>query len=435
MRPSRRSDFRHATRSYLLALIIGACLGQSSLSAGVKSAFSFEESGAANNWFSVNDSVMGGISEGGFSITDENTLRFAGKLSLDNNGGFASIRSKDVPIELADASGIIVNARGDGRTYWVGLREANQRGASSFRAYLPTVKGELKSILIPLSDFKYQTFGRTLPSDPLNPTAVRSIGFTIADKKAGDFELEIESIEIAFGDTVAHPSTTGTIADVASQAGSFETLLVAATKAGLVGALNSAGPLTVFAPTDEAFAALPEGTISTLLKPENKQQLADILKLHVVAGRVTLADALKAGEAPSLQGDTLAIAFQNGSVRVGEAKLVTADISATNGLIHVIDQVLLPVPPANEPLTPQGLIHLALERGVLQFNHGNPAACAAIYEVTAESLRADSRLSEEIRDDLTAVLKRANASHSASDRAWSLRHALDRALQATHDKM
>ncbi|MDP4645281.1 MAG: CIA30 family protein [Opitutales bacterium] len=417
-------------------MFICAWLGQSALSAEVKTAFSFEEPTAAKEWFSVNDGVMGGISKGNFKVTKENTLLFNGELSLENNGGFASIRSKDVKIDLAGASGIIVNARGDGRTYWVGLREAKQRGASSFRAYLPTVKGELKSIRIPLADFKYQTFGRSLPLRPLNPLAVSSIGFTIADKKAGNFQLEIESIEIAYSDdALAQPATSGTIADVASQAGNFKTLLAAAQQAGLVDALNSEGPLTFFAPTDEAFAALPEGTISTLLKPENKQQLANILKYHVIAGRVSLADALKAGQAPTLEGNTLKVAFQNGSVRVGEAKLVTADITASNGVIHVIDQVLLPPPPANPPLSSVALIHLAIERGVAQFNSGNPAACADIYEITVQALRTDSRLSEKTRDELTAEMKKAGASNSESDKAWILRYALDRALQSIHASM
>lgn len=420
----------HNSRKWLLPISICVWLGYSTLSAEVKTAFTFEKPEVANNWFSVNDSVMGGISKGGFEVTDANTLLFTGTLSLENNGGFASIRSNDLEIDLNGASAIIVNARGDGRTYWVGLREAKQRGASSFRAYLPTVKGESKSIRIPLADFKYQTFGRSLPLRPLNPLAVSSIGFTIADKKAGVFQLEIESIEIDYSDGgSSNKSSGGTIVDVASQAGNFKTLLAAAQKAGLVDALSSDGPLTIFAPTDEAFDALPEGTISALLKPENKQKLADILKYHVVAGRVSLADALKAEQAPTLQGDALKVAFQNGSIRVGEAKLVTADIAASNGLIHVIDQVLLPPVPDNQALKPEALIHLAFERGVPQFNSGNPAACAAIYEITVEALRADSRLSEKTRNELSASIIKATASNSTSDKAWILRYALDRALQ------
>lgn len=419
-------------QNLLLTLLMGIMLGHSAMTAKTKTAFDFQNERASKSWFSVNDGVMGGISKGGFKITDDATLLFTGELSLENNGGFASIRSQDVDINLKGATAIIVNARGDGRTYWVGLREANQRGASSFRAYMPTVDGELKSVRIPLSDFKYQTFGRSLPMRPLNPMAVESIGFTIADKNPGDFQLEIISIEIDYGNT---PPRGSTLVDIASDAGNFETLLAAAKKAGLVGALSGDGPLTVFAPTDEAFAALPEGTVSSLLKPENKQQLADILKYHVIAGQVSLADALKAEKALTLQGEQVTIAFKDGSVRIGGAKLVTADITASNGIIHVIDQVLLPPAPDTDPLSPDALISLAIERGVPQFNEGNAKACADIYEITVEALRTHPDVPNKTKDDLAKTMAKVKASDSPHANAWTLRYALDRALHNMASRM
>lgn len=134
----------------------------------------------------------------------------------------------------------------------------------------------------------------------------------------------------------------GDIVAVASGAGQFKTLLAAATAAGLVPTLKSPGPFTVFAPTDAAFAALPAGTVETLLKPENKAQLASILTYHVVAGR-TLSPALAGKQltVTTVQGGTLAIDGRNG-VTVNGAKVVAADVAASNGVIHVIDKVLLP---------------------------------------------------------------------------------------------
>jgi len=134
----------------------------------------------------------------------------------------------------------------------------------------------------------------------------------------------------------------GDIVAVASGAGQFKTLLAAATAAGLVPTLQSAGPFTVFAPTDAAFAALPAGTVETLLKPENRKQLTSVLTYHVVAGR-TLSSALvgKQVSVASVQGASLAIDGRNG-VTVNGAKVVSADIAAANGVIHVIDKVLLP---------------------------------------------------------------------------------------------
>jgi transforming growth factor-beta-induced protein len=142
-------------------------------------------------------------------------------------------------------------------------------------------------------------------------------------------------------DSVLMPATE-TIPGVAKEAGQFNTLLAAAKAAGLVDALSGEGPLTLFAPTDEAFAKLPEGTVESLLKPENKQKLADILKYHVVSGRIYSEDALAAKQAKTLQGSAVAISAKQGTARVNEAKLLKTDIDASNGVIHVIDSVLLP---------------------------------------------------------------------------------------------
>jgi uncharacterized surface protein with fasciclin (FAS1) repeats len=131
------------------------------------------------------------------------------------------------------------------------------------------------------------------------------------------------------------------IVDTAAAAGSFETLIAAATAAGLVDALKGDGPLTVFAPTDAAFAALPEGTVENLLKPENKDQLAAILTYHVVAGKVMSGDLTDDMTAATLQGSDITIDLDNG-VMVNDASVVTADIETSNGVIHVIDKVILP---------------------------------------------------------------------------------------------
>ena len=132
------------------------------------------------------------------------------------------------------------------------------------------------------------------------------------------------------------------IVDTAVAAGSFKTLVAAVTAAGLVDTLKGAGPFTVFAPSDEAFGKLPEGTVANLLKPENKAKLTAILTLHVMAGKVMAADVAGKKLSPaSVQGEQLHVDGTNG-VTVNGAKVVTADIACTNGVIHVIDAVLLP---------------------------------------------------------------------------------------------
>jgi uncharacterized surface protein with fasciclin (FAS1) repeats len=135
------------------------------------------------------------------------------------------------------------------------------------------------------------------------------------------------------------------IVDTAVANGSFKTLAAALEAAGLVETLKGAGPFTVFAPTDAAFAKLPAGTVENLLKPENKDQLRRVLTYHVVSGKVGSADVTKMRSAKAVSGDTISVAVKDGKVMINNATVVTADVGASNGVIHVIDTVILP--PAN----------------------------------------------------------------------------------------
>ena len=132
------------------------------------------------------------------------------------------------------------------------------------------------------------------------------------------------------------------IVETAMAAGSFQTLAQALKAADLVDTLKGQGPFTVFAPTDEAFAKLPAGTLNDLLKAENKQKLQRILSYHVVPSRVSSADVAKLRTAKSVSGDTIDITANGGTVRVDNARVVKTDIAASNGVIHVIDTVIIP---------------------------------------------------------------------------------------------
>ena len=131
------------------------------------------------------------------------------------------------------------------------------------------------------------------------------------------------------------------IVDTAAANADFSTLVAAVKAAGLVETLKGEGPFTVFAPTNEAFAALPAGTVEDLLKPENKEKLVEILTYHVVPGKVMAAD-VKAGEVPTVQGGKATIKIEGETVMIDEAKVTKTDIAASNGVIHVIDKVLMP---------------------------------------------------------------------------------------------
>ncbi|MEZ9449920.1 fasciclin domain-containing protein [Vibrio splendidus] len=132
------------------------------------------------------------------------------------------------------------------------------------------------------------------------------------------------------------------IVDVAAENGSFNTLVAAVKAADLVDTLKGEGPFTVLAPTDEAFATLPEGTVDMLLKPENKDKLVAVLTYHVIPGKIMAAEVMKLNSAVTVQGSAVMIAIDDGNVMIDNAKVIMPDVEASNGVIHVIDAVLLP---------------------------------------------------------------------------------------------
>jgi len=154
----------------------------------------------------------------------------------------------------------------------------------------------------------------------------------------------LQSMIIAGALALSLAASTAKAADIVDTAvaGKFNTLVAAVKAAGLVDTLKGEGPFTVFAPTDEAFAKLPAGTVESLLKPENKSKLQSILTYHVVPGKVMANDVVKLDSAKTVQGQSVSIRTTDGGVLVNGAKVVKADIETSNGVIHVIDTVILP---------------------------------------------------------------------------------------------
>ena len=174
-------------------------------------------------------------------------------------------------------------------------------------------------------------------------TLVAGLALTVTAGSMLIASPDTRSVDVTIGPVTAVPSASATdedIVEVAAQAGTFETLLAAAKAAGLVETLKGDGPLTVFAPTDDAFAALPEGTVPALLEDEEK--LRAVLTYHVVAGKVTAEQVVKLDRAETVNGQSLRIRVDDGTVRVNDAKVLKADVMASNGVIHVIDRVLIP---------------------------------------------------------------------------------------------
>jgi len=219
----------------------------------------------------------------------------------------------------------------------------------------------------------------------------------------------------------ARQSNHDTIVDIAAGNDQFSTLVAAVKAAGLVDTLNGDGPFTVFAPTNDAFAALPSGTVDNLLKPENRDQLISILTYHVVPGRIEVSDLLAASSAETVNGQSVPV-----GLRVGNANVIATDIEASNGIIHVIDTVLLPEAPTSAKA--MRMIDGAIQRGAALYNDGQAAACAAVYEVAASALLMyDEELPREARMALRAAMQDSARMHDADDRAWAMRRGLDRA--------
>ena len=152
----------------------------------------------ASGWNAVNDGVMGGRSVGKLKTTDGGTMRFYGMLSLENNGGFASVRSGQLNIEMQPEDGFRVRLKGDGRTYIFNLYPKTRRMAFSYRAALPTVAGEWTEVVVPLKSFTPTSFGRRVQNNrPLAPDQISRIGFMLSDKKPGSFALDIEWVKVS----------------------------------------------------------------------------------------------------------------------------------------------------------------------------------------------------------------------------------------------
>lgn len=232
-------------------------------------------------------------------------------------------------------------------------------------------------------------------------------------------------------DNVILPSSDN-LATVAEKAGSFKTLIAAAKAAGLVGALTGDTALTVFAPTDEAFAALPAGTVESLLKPENKDKLAAILKYHVVAGRVYSEDALAARKAATLQGAEVKISVDGGKAKVNQANLVATDIDASNGVIHVIDAVILP-PQDNKVGAAEArtMIEHAIAKGARLYNSGDHHATAELYKTTMSELIANvDQMPEEVMSNFNKVMVSVEHTTCATTNSWTLRRGLEHAYSS-----
>ncbi len=254
-------------------------------------------------------------------------------------------------LAAAEAAGLVDALKGDGPiTVFAPSDEAFAKlGDAKIKELLkPENKAVLASILtyhVVPGDLKAKKVTKADALDTLNgqrvDITVNDNGAFIDGAKIVATDIKASNGTVHVIDSVILPSSSDIVA-TAVEAGSFNTLAAALKAAGLLEALQSDGPFTVFAPTDEAFAALPEGTVESLLMPENKDKLTAVLKYHVVPGRVFSDTAAKGATVDTLQGQSITTRSEDGKIYVNDAQVVSADIDTSNGVIHVINKVILP---------------------------------------------------------------------------------------------
>ncbi len=223
------------------------------------------------------------------------------------------------------------------------------------------------------------------------------------------------------------------IVDTAVGAGSFKTLVAAVKAAGLVDTLKGDGPFTVFAPTDAAFGKLSKCTLDSLLKPENKHKLAAILTYHVVPGKVKAKKAAKLDSAKTVNGAEITIKPSGKSLMINNAKVVKADIKTSNGIIHVIDTVLIPEAKKVAGNT-NHIIKQAIHEGVPMFNSGHHAQTAALYMKAGKEIlgQCSSSVCPASAKTIKTALHKASAEHCPTSQAWIMRKAFDHVLASAN---
>ncbi|MFN3242123.1 MAG: CIA30 family protein [Planctomycetota bacterium] len=551
--------------------------------AAAAQSFRLDFQDGVGSWSTVLDGVMGGRSTGRVTQPEAGVLRFTGRLSLENNGGFSQMRTAVARGALAGAEGIELDVRGDGRSYKFDIRQSTVRMmAGAYQQEFATKDGEWTRVRLPLTGFTLYSFGRKVRrAPPLDASKIESLGITLADKKAGSFALEVRSIA-AYGadaspgdggdaagsggddlasvarsagldtllrlveaaglplpqtpvtilaptdeafaaipreslrnllrpesretlrlilshhilpapqaagdllqrrtltslagqplavddvvrtvggaglvatdvrfdgglvhvvDTVLMPETRS-IAEVAAATPELATLVTAVTTAGLAEQLGpDNGPWTVFAPVDSAFARLPNGTLATLLEQGNRRQLTEILGLHVVPGRIAARDLLAKKQLTTLMGAPIELRLVDRKLQVGDATIVTTDVQAANGVVHLIDRVLTEPAGGGErgkdvrqlqPREPRAVdvsteamrvYEAAIRRGAGLWNDGNRDGCAAVYEVAILSMIAlgRDRLPAAVVEVLVEASQRGGR-QDAVQAAWTYRNALD----------
>lgn len=320
------------TRAFVIAVVFALC------SVSTAQPVNIEFDAGVAGWRTVLDGVMGGRSTGRVSQPEAGILRFSGELSLENNGGFSQTQTAVPEGSFKDAVGIEARVRGDGRTYQFDVRCSDVRMmAGSFQTKFETVAGEWVTVRMPFEQFRLFSFGRPVSNAPrLTPARVESIGVTLADKKPGAFQLDIDFVR-ALGSAEQVAPAGSDLATVAKSA-NLTTLLSLVEVSGLQ--LPVDGRVTIFAPTNEAFAAIPPEKVKFLTSAEGRATLRSILTHHVLPNALDSGALLQRRGVLALSGQNLPIDAER--LTIAGASLLQTDVPFDRGLVYVIDRVMMP---------------------------------------------------------------------------------------------
>lgn len=294
-----------------------------------------------SRWTTTHDTVMGGQSRGEVSKTDSGTLLFEGYVSLENNGGFTSFRSRDRQLPFAGTDGVEMRFKGDGRTYILSFdREGIGLFGGGYWQRFETKQDEWMTVRLPWTKFEPVNFGRKMPNLPaLTPETARGLTVYLYDKKDGDFRIEFDSFATYTGSEVV-PAASLANHDRLALPDNCRTLDRLIELSGVGAELAKLDGYTLFAPTDTAFQNLPLS--QSLMQPEQMEALKAVLLRHVVPTRVDSAAALFLQQATMADGKTLALTVADNELRIDGAKVLDVDYAFGNGIVHTIDRVLLP---------------------------------------------------------------------------------------------
>lgn len=249
-------------------------------------------------------------------------------------------------------------------------------------------------------------------------------------KKVSKILSVFAAAAVMFGATFSYAGDEKTILETAVESNSFMRLVALVKNADLIDTLQGDGPFTLFAPSDEAFAKLPEGAFETLLKPQNRDKLVSILTYHVVPGRVLSPEVVNLDEAVTVNGQRLKISASKQGVQVDNANVVATDIQCSNGVIHVIDSVIFPAEKVNSDkstsIDPRTRIQLAVAEGSVLFNHGYHEGCVEAY-LTAmrDLLEREAGISDEQKESMRSTLSKVEHASNPIAKSWVLRHGME----------